>query len=309
MESVLPEDVQREFDAAIAAGDEKALLRLVDANESEGSSAVARKLLEQARTAFSDSSRLAVRTLEFYTRYKDWRAIDAFAESTRSDVKRSAGVQFAFGCAYELQRRWEDATSSFRDALRMAPNDVEPLIRLTRALRVQGRSKEAAKVLEAHKKHHKKEAPVFAALGYAKIETGDPEAAATYFRKATVLQPDWGPYLDDLAGALMLCERWQEAAQVATASLKRRKKNERAWTVFAVAHQHLGVPDRAEQGFKNAVRAARNPSRAKGNYGLFLRNNAERLLEAARLLKEAHEAHPEWEEVDHALRALLATES
>ena len=99
----------------------------------------------------------------------------------------------------------------------------------------------------------------------------------------------------------MLCERWREAAEVAVESLNLRKRNERAWTVFAIANARLGDEARAEQGYKNAVRAAQNPSRAKGNYGLFLSKRPERFLEAVRLLQEAREAHPEWDEVEERL--------
>ena len=56
---------------------------------------------------------------------------------------------------------------------------------------------------------------------------------------------------------------------------------------------------------RNAVRAARNPSRAKGNYGLFLSKQPERILEAVRLLEEARDAHPDWDEVGLKLQRLL----
>ena len=309
MESALPQEVLREVNDALTAGDEDTVLRLVDARESGGSSAVARKVLEHALASKNDSRRVLVRYLEFLTRYKDWRRVDEVAASLDADMLQRVGVRFAIGCAYELQQRWHEAATSFRHALLSSPKDVEPLVRLTRALRATGKSAEALEILEAYKKFHRRDAPVFAALGYAKIETGNAQGAAACFRKAHALQPDWGPYLDDLAGALMLCEQWRDAALAASKSLTHRKKNERAWTVYAIAHQNLGVRDRAEQGFRNAIRAARDPSRANGNFGLFLRNDPERLFEAARLLRKAREAHPDWREVDVALKELLASES
>jgi len=107
----------------------------------------------------------------------------------------------------------------------------------------------------------------------------------------------------------MLCERWSEAAQAALESLRIRKRNERAWTVFAIANKQLGDDKRAEQGYRNAVRAAREPGRAKGNYGLYLARRPERLLEAVRLLREAHDAHPDWDEVEDRLAEITRPEA
>jgi Tfp pilus assembly protein PilF len=105
----------------------------------------------------------------------------------------------------------------------------------------------------------------------------------------------------------MLSERWKEAGQVAIESLRLRKQDERAWTVFAIANYRLGDFERAEQGYRNAVRAAKSPTRAKGNYGLFLAKRPERLLEAVRLLREAYEAHPDWNEVEARLAEITAS--
>jgi len=157
-------------------------------------------------------------------------------------------------------------------------------------------------------RRHADLAPLHAALGYAWIQKGRAEKAVDCFRRALKRQPDWNPYLNDLAGALMLCERWQEAAQAAVDSLRLRKRNERAWTVYAIANNRLGDPVRAEQGYRNAVRAARNPSRAKGNYGLFLARRPTRLLEAVRLLDEAYEEHPDWDEVGRRLAEITDPE-
>ena len=102
-----------------------------------------------------------------------------------------------------------------------------------------------------------------------------------------------------------MCERWSEAAQAAVNSLRGRQKNERAWTVYAVSHRHLGDDKRAEQGYRNAIRAAREPGRAKGNYGIYLARLPDRMLEAVRLLREAHDEHPDWSEVEERLARIL----
>ena len=102
----------------------------------------------------------------------------------------------------------------------------------------------------------------------------------------------------------MLCERWVDAGRAAVRSLRLRKQSERAWTVYAVANHRLGHAEKADQGYRNALRAARDPSRAKGNYGLFLSRRPERFLEAVRLLQDAQEAHPDWTEVEERLAVI-----
>ena len=180
------------------------------------------------------------------------------------------------------------------------------MLRQARAYRLARRVDDAVRVLTRAARRHGDAAPLQAALGYAYVQAEKPHRAAQCFERAIARQPDWHPYLNDLAGALMLCERWPEAARAATQSLKLRKHNERAWTVYAGAHYRLGEMEAAEQGYRNAIRSARDPSRAKGNFGLFLSNFPDRLLEAVRLLREAREAHPEWVEVQRKLDLLLA---
>ena len=218
------------------------------------------------------------------------------------DAHPTAGeLHFAAGCGYEARGDWQEAWEAFGRAAAIAPDEAEPVLRQARAMRLAQRVEDAIRVLQKALRRHQGHAPVHAALGYAWIQSDRPDRAVDCFRKARERQPDWQPYLNDLAGALMLCERWQEAAQVAIESLRLRKKDERAWTVYAIANYRLGDPERAEQGYRNAVRAARQPTRAKGNYGLFLAKRPERLLEAVRLLREAHEAHPDWSEVEARL--------
>jgi tetratricopeptide (TPR) repeat protein len=184
-------------------------------------------------------------------------------------------------------------------------DDVDAVLRLARCHRAAGRPDQAVKALRAALRTHDQAAPLHAALGYAWIQTDAIDKAVGCFERAIDRAPDWHPYLNDLAGALMLCERWSEAARAATWSLKLHKRNERGWTVYAIAHARLGDARRAEQGHRNAIRAAKDPSRAKGNFGLFLSSHPERMLEAVRYLREAHEAHPDWTEVGERLERLV----
>jgi tetratricopeptide (TPR) repeat protein len=213
-------------------------------------------------------------------------------------------LRFLVACGAEARGEWADAAQAFALAAEGMPEDPEPLLRRGRALRLLGRGAEALAGLEAAVGRFREHAPVHAALGYAAIDVRDPERAVRAFEEAVRLDPDWPVYQDDLAGALMLCERWRDALKAAVQSLERRKRNERAWTVYAISHARLGDEERAEQGYRNAVRAAKEPTRAQGNYGLFLSRRPDRVLEAARLLRAAAEAHPDWTEVRQRLDGL-----
>lgn len=297
-------ELARHFEEAIAQGEASEVVRLADECLRAGRFADARDLLDRAWAALPSEPRIATRLLEILRRYHNWRRFDEVADAAVRAHPASSELWFAIGEGCELRRDWRSAGEAFARAAALAPEEVEAVLRLARVYRMEARVDEAIRALAQALRRHDRVAPLHAALGYAWIQKDRPDKAARCFRKALDRQPDWQPYLNDLAGALMLCERWREAAEVAVESLRLRKRNERAWTVFAIAHNRLGDDGRAEQGYRNAVRAAKDPGRAKGNYGLFLSRRPERFLEAVRLLREAQDAHPDWDEVGERLDAI-----
>ena len=302
----IPEADQERLTQALADGRAHDALQIADDLAGGGNFRAAREVLESSWAALPSEPRIAVRLLELHNRYHNWSAFDQLAREAQERHPDAGELHFVIACGHEARHEWDAAEAAFARAAAQAPLESEPVLRRARVLRVSARIPEAIAMLRAAIRRQSDVAPLHAALGYALINNQEPERAVQAFRKAHRLQPDWAPYLDDLAGALMLCEKWKEAIRTAVKSLERRKKNERAWTVYAISHQNLGDNERANQGYVNAMRAARDPSRAKGNYGLFLRFQPDRLLEAVRLLREAHDAHPTWEEVGAALEALTA---
>ena len=307
MSDALTDALRQELAEALAGGRAHDALKIADQLAGDGHFADARTVLESSWHALPSEPRIAVRLLELHTRYHNWQAFDALAHEALQRHPDAGELHFAVGCGNELRGDWKRAENAFALASAQSPLESEPVLRRARVLRVSGRVDEAIEILRASIKRQPGVAPLHAALGYALINAGTAERAVQAFRKAHRIQPDWAPYLDDLAGALMLCEKWKDAIRTAAKSLERRKKNERAWTVYAICHQNLGDEVRADQGYRNALRSARDPSRAKGNYGLFLRSQPERLLEAVRYLRDAYDAHPAWHEVGEALQELTTT--
>lgn len=306
MDSTVPSDLKARFEDALTGGDVDAMLAAASAVQAAGRSRVAAAWLEEAHAAHPESVRLAGRLLEIHLRYHNWAAFDAVAEAALERHPGDAELHYTRGCGWESRGAWAQAAASFGRAAELAPGEIEAIQRQARALRVDRRTREALGVIEDALRRHGDEAGLHAVAGYIWIELEDPLRAASCFKRALARQPDWQPYLDDLAGALMLAERWAEAAAAAVKSLRQRKRNERAWTVYGIAHHRLGDHERADQGYRNAVRAAKDPSRAQGNYGMFLATDPTRMLEAVRMLRAAHDAHPDWDEVADALYRLTA---
>ena len=303
----IPPEIASRYAEALDAGDVEGVLRAISDLRVGGNSRTCEAWLVEAWERFPAEPRLAVRLLEQHQRYRVWDAFDATAEVAFKRHPDDPDVHYVVGCGYEARGLWSKAARSFGEAVAHDPDEIEPALRQARALRIEQRREDAQAVLEALLKRHPDAAAAHAALGYMAIDQGDPEKAIARFRKAVEHQPDWTPYLDDLATALNLCDQWAEAARIAMRSLEHRKKNERAWSVLASASAKLGNATRADQAYKNAIRASKDPSRAQGNYGLFLAKDPARLLEAVRMLKTAHAAHPDWDEVGATLDGLLDT--
>lgn len=304
----IPAELTAAYEEALEAHDVDGVLRAADTLQQRGHSRSGEAWLRHAWREFPDESRIAVRLLEIYLRYRAWDDFDELAVAALKAHAGSIDLHYTVGCGHEVRGRWQAAAEAFGRVADLDPDEVESRLRQVRSLRIDGASDAAQKALKRAMKQHPREASFFAQMGYTWIERQDHAEAAKWFEKALDRDPDAQRYMDDLAGALMLCERWDEAARAAIRSLDKRKRNERAWTVYAIAHHRLGHDDRAEQGYVNAIRAAKDPSRAQGNYGLFLAAEPGRMLEAVRMLKRAYSAHPDWSEVGDALRRLLSTQ-
>jgi Tfp pilus assembly protein PilF len=300
----IPSEIETRFQLALDVGDVEGVLSAAADLQGTGRPAEGAVWLAKAWQKLPEAPRLANRLLELHLRYHNWASFDAVAAEALDRHPGDAELHYTLGCGWESRAAWDRAAEAFGRAYELGTDEVEAVQRQARALRLDGRPKEALAVVERALKEHPNEATLHAVTGYVWIELDKPAKAAQAFERALSHQPDWQPYLDDLAGALMLAERWEEAARAARRSLAIRKRSERAWTVFAIAYQRLGDAERADLGYRNAIRAARSPSRAQGNYGLFLAKHPARMLEAIRMLKAANRAHPDWPEVAAALERL-----
>ena len=265
--------------------------------------------LERAADAFPDEPRFALRALHLLLRARDWPRFDARLKAARARFPDS-------GDLHALEARGEEerghacaAIRAYGRVVRLDPDDVETVIRIARLFREKKRPFLARRGLRRSLARHPDAAPLHGAMGYSYVQDGQFAKAVKSFRRADELEPDDAPWAEHLGGALLLLERWHDAAAVAVKSLEARRGTEKTWTVFAVAHRHLGHLDRAEKGYRAALKLARDPSRPRGNLGLFLASQGSegaRAEEAIDHLRAALEEHPDWTEVQEALTRLLS---
>lgn len=289
------------------ANDVEGAVRLADNLMGSGETGGAREVLRRAGERWPQSRPILVRRLEEHLRYKRWSEFDSLLADGVVRHPDSASLAVLEAQAREQREDFAGAARAYERAVALRPDDPEIWIRGARVLRADDRPRDSVDWVERALGLHANEAGLHASLGYACVALGDPLRAVRAFEEAQRLQPDWAPYQDDIAGALMLAERWSDAIAAAERSLQRVPASERAFTAIAISAQHLGDLPRAENAYLKAVDAARRPGRARGNFGLFLARQEGRSEEALPHLAAAHDMHPDWEEVAGALERARRT--
>jgi Tfp pilus assembly protein PilF len=265
--------------------------------------------LERAADAFPDEPRFALRALHLLLRARDWPRFDARFSTTVSRFGESLDLHALKGRAEEEQGHACAALRAYGHVVRLDRDDLETAIRMARIFREKKRPFLARRGLRRALVRHPDAAELHGAMGFSYVQDGQYQKAVRSFRRANELEPEDSPWAEHLGSGLLLLERWHDAAAVAVKSLEARRGTERTWTVFAVAHRHLGHLDRAEKGYRTALKCANDPSRARGNLGLFLASlgaEGPRAEEATGHLRAALDAHPDWTEVEDALTKLLS---
>lgn len=285
----------------------EALVAGVARISSQYSLAGAAHYLERGLLKFPDDPRIRVRLLEILLRWRDYDRFDEVARDALARFPARADLHTLVGHSRAEREETCAAIRAFGRAARLDPDDIESIQRVARLFRQRARPFHARRFVRRHLTRHQDVPALHAMLGFAYIDDEQFAKAVKAFRAAVDLEPDEPAYIDDLGGALLLSERWRDAAAVAVRSLKFRPANERAWTVFAVAQRHLGDLEKAEKGYRKAIEHSKDPARARGNLGLFLASRRDRpdlLTEAKAQLRTALLEHPEWSEVERAYESL-----
>jgi len=293
-----------DLEAALGAGNLEAFASAVDAHLSHHDDEGAVRALWAGLQRWPTDAALARRLADALHRTADRPGMRRFATWVHQRRLAAADIHFALGTWAEERGEVGAAARAFSRAARSDPDDSEAVVRLARTLRRAHRADLAERAVRRALERHPEAADLHAALGYVLVDAHRAVAAAAAFREAVRREPSWATYREDLASALMLCERWREAAVEAQAVVRDHPRSERGWAVLAAGLARLGKREHADTSFRRALELARQPARLHGNYGLFLAADPARLFEAARHLRVALETFPDWEEVRLALEQL-----
>lgn len=140
-------------------------------------------------------------------------AEDARAALLRADALKPGDAPILFALA-TLARDQGDAAAAeayLVAAMRARPQAVEPVVKLATLMRQIGRLDDAASLLERALPRCGEHACLYEQLGLVALETAQPAAAETAFRRALALDPSGATTRANLAEALNDQLRWDEA--------------------------------------------------------------------------------------------------
>jgi serine/threonine-protein kinase len=210
-------------------------------------------------------------------------------------------LHHALGQLLEEQKRWRDAVESHSAARALRP-DLG--IHLAEALREDGRTDEAAALLQVLLREQPENPHLFNRLGYQLAQQGRYAEAAAAFLEATRLQPNEPTAHSNLAAALYYQGKVKEAEAPCREALRLRPR-------FATAYNNLGSALHGQRKFKEAAEAFRavlqlqpDDPTAHNNLGNALRDQG-KAVEAAAAYREALRLQPNLPEAHNNLGSLL----
>ena len=162
------------------------------------------------------------------------------------------------GVLAAAQGRGEDAESSYRRALALAPDFAPALINLADLYRQQGREAEAAASLEQAVAIQPSSAEAHFALGLARVRQGQRSEAIESLSEAARLAPDTTRYAYALGLALNDQGRWAEATKVLRQAHERDPADGTVLVALATFYRDKGFVEQARVYARKLV--ALNPN-------------------------------------------------
>ncbi len=220
---------------------------------------------------------------------------------------RAASAHGELGLAYEANLLWDEAVASYRTAVRLAPDDPGWRLHLALATRQAGDFDAALRLLRALAADVPFSAAVQQRLGMALAEQGALDEAAAAFRQVITLAPELPHGYVGLGDVLLQQDDATQARVLLERAVALAPDYRMAHYLLGQAYQRLGYPDVAEQALARGVNAtpwflpdpltervqgyAVNLTARLDEAGAYL--NADRPEEAARVLEQVRDAHPD----------------
>jgi tetratricopeptide (TPR) repeat protein len=186
------------------------------------------------------------------------RAREAF-ERAAALRPRDQAPRVRIGFTWEMERRYDDAQRSYKQAIEIAPERAYGHRVMGSRLLAWGRASEAVAPLVRALELDAGHGETWNALALAYYHKGDRASAERTFREGLEAQGDHMDLWVGLAGLLVNAGRYEEALDVYDGLVGR-------WPRFAPAHvgralllHELGRPDEAEAAFLRAAQVADDP--------------------------------------------------
>jgi len=185
---------------------------------------------------------------------KNWVEAEHTLERLRTASKDSAVAIMAEGRLRQAQGQLDKASTAYKRAMALSPDDPEPLLSLVKLDVAQRHVDRAQARLEALLAERPDHLYGHGLLGEVVALTGHPREADAQFRAASRVNPKWvTPWLD--WGELWLAQKEpDQAVQVIQAGLKANPDSEELHMLLASAYSALGQIDNAIIAYDGTLR-------------------------------------------------------
>jgi tetratricopeptide (TPR) repeat protein len=181
-------------------------------------------------------------------------AIEQYQQIVRLDPK-GVEARILLGRLYMLAKDPEKAEAAFRGALELQPASEEAVTNLVFLYNEQGRSDQAARLLDSVVAGARS-ARLYSALGYTYDQQREPQKAADAYRKALELEPANVDARRGLAQALLNAGQTEEALKQYETVAEEDPQDPQAILRIAEIQRRRGKLDLALQALKRAESAA-----------------------------------------------------
>ncbi|MEE8587638.1 MAG: sulfatase-like hydrolase/transferase [Acidobacteriota bacterium] len=165
--------------------------------------------------------------------------------------------------------RPDEAVESYRQALQLAPGDLQASTNLAFAYLQAGQPKEAAQGLEMLTKLNPSDWQAWHFLGVSRTQTGDLRGAVEAFEKAVSSNPGQKDALFNLGTVYEGQQMHLKAVEVFRRLVRAAPEDSGAWNSLATNLDLSGLRDQADQAYQSALAADPDGAVSYFNYGNF----------------------------------------